>query len=44
MTGDRDRARLFAYLARRGHGPDVASAAVRVVSSGAHGGADLSDE
>jgi SOS response regulatory protein OraA/RecX len=35
MAGDRDRARLFGYLARRGHDPDVASAAVRALSSGA---------
>lgn len=31
MTGDRDRARLFGHLARRGYGPDVASACVRAV-------------
>lgn len=33
MTGDRDRARLFGHLARRGYPPGVASAAVREVSA-----------
>lgn len=34
MDGDRDRARLFAYLARRGHGPGVVAAVVREVGGG----------
>lgn len=44
MTGDRDRARLFGYLARRGYGPDVASASVRAVSSGDWDGTGAPDD
>ncbi len=34
MEGDRDRARLFAHLARRGYGPGVVAATVREVGGG----------
>jgi hypothetical protein len=38
MSGDRDRARLFGHLARRGYPPGVASAVVREVAAGGDAG------
>lgn len=32
LTGDRDRARLFAHLARRGYSPETADSAIREIS------------
>ncbi|MGF1664365.1 MAG: regulatory protein RecX [Kineosporiaceae bacterium] len=46
MAGDRDRARLFGHLARRGYPPGVVSAVVREMSStqGDTGGAPVTDD